>query len=800
MPIVAFDPVQSGPPKALASTSSIGILASEAVGSRLAPWRRPLGQPFRDRLGLSLEKSRSRIQALAKPLLAAALLSTILVGGTEIGRLSTEARMLFAAIGALLVANYVHNLPKRNDAVDRLALGALALFLLACVLSTDPRASFDAATSALTYAAAFYVARGALATDENRRSLITLLGMAGIVLGVAFLVVWGSIWMNWIAATGTAPPFDLPLPAFVFRHQYAAAMLAVLLLPATITVAQRRVIRLPALVGTASLAIVVLMSGSRMIWAAAGTAALIAIVGNRQALGSAQRRGLRMSALAAGLVVLSVVAVPLLSRLSATSTIELRMAMWTSALRHWLDSLVAGSGPGSFAREFAATGFYARYDDNVPHAHNAAVQIAFEGGLLGLAALSLLGLALFLGARRARRLHWSWVAAIAFVVFASLADNPTVVPFIVVLIIVWAAFASPRAVVAASTTGNRVPVFASRGLLLVVGAAVAATLAGSWAYDRAREAADTGNASSVIANLRRATFLDPSSALYHRELGTWLGSTDNASARDELQTAVALNPSDTAAQRALALNYADDERPDIAQTLIADLAAVYASRTEDALTAAHIALTAGDEVAAHWALVNAVEVAPWLTASDAWAAAYPSVDVARIVRDAYAAWAKDDAHTARTLQAGTWLAAMAGRQAPELNSPALQLQRAVIECDMRLATHLTSVLATTQQRELEAIRAQLLYARLAGKAEVGDLIALLGLRDPGMERIANVSPAGVGPTESSFYDNRYYDRLAIDTPIPFALPTSASGMSAWLRSPVDAAHRGAPESGLAHCR
>jgi hypothetical protein len=396
-------------------------------------------------------------------------------------------------------------------------------------------------------------------------------------------------------------------------------------------------------------------------------------------------------------------------------------------------------------------------------------------------------------------MHWSWVAAIAFIVLGSVADNPTVVPFIVVLIIVWAAIASPRAAFAAST-GSRVSVLVSRGLLLVIGAAVAATLAGSWAYDRAREAADTGNASSVLASLRRATFLDPSFALYHRELGTWLGSTDNASAKVELQTAVLLNPSDTVAQRALALHYADHERYDIAQTLIADLTAAYASRTEDALTAAHIALTHGDDVAAHWALVSAVEVAPWLTASDAWASAYPSVDVARIVRDAYAAWTEDDTHSARTLQAGTWLAAMAGRKAPEDSSPALQLQHAVIECDMRLVSHLSGVLVTTQQHDLEAIRAQLLVARSAGRAEVGDLITLLGLRDPGLGRIATLPPADAGPTDSSFYDNRYYDHLAIDSPIPFALPTSASGMSAWLRNPVDAAHRGAPESGLAHCQ
>ncbi len=379
-------------------------------------------------------------------LLACLLLFAVFLGATQLGRLSTEIRAIAAITGGVLVVLYLRNLPRSNDLTDRLVLAGLLLFLLTCITSSAPRASFEAATTALAYVAAFYLARGVFADERNRRMAITLLGLLGVVIGLIYLVMWGSIWIRWVSIPGAGiPPFELRLPALLYFHQYVVGMMAILLLPATVALARRPVIWPLGIIGTVSCFLVAVMSGGRTVWLAGVVAGIVALLGTRAIRPSLPRRPVVIVALALGLIGLAVIAGQLWARIGDTETIALRLGIWGTALSHWLDSVLVGFGPGSFARELGATGYYSTYFIDVPHGHNILVQTLFEGGIVGLVGLGLVIAGVIVGAARAGTTYWSAAAAMAFVAVASLTDMPMAFPFLVVVLIVWAALASPRA-------------------------------------------------------------------------------------------------------------------------------------------------------------------------------------------------------------------------------------------------------------------------------------------------------------------------------------------------------------------
>lgn len=163
-------------------------------------------------------------------LLAAGLIFLVLLGGTEAGRLATVLRAASALIGGVAIVCYLRQMPRENDHTDRLVLAGLLLFLMTCVTSAWLRSSFDAATSAVAYVAAFYLARGAVADERGRQMAITVLGTIGIVVGLTFLIIWGSIWLPWATIPGAGfPPFDISLPSYLYGHQYPVGMLAAML-------------------------------------------------------------------------------------------------------------------------------------------------------------------------------------------------------------------------------------------------------------------------------------------------------------------------------------------------------------------------------------------------------------------------------------------------------------------------------------------------------------------------------------------------------------------------------------------
>jgi hypothetical protein len=155
---------------------------------------------------------------------------TVLIGGSDAGRFVTVVRAMSATIGAVMIVVYLVRAPSRHDVVDLLVLGGLLAFLVTCVTSSMPRLSFDAATTAIAYAAAFYVARGAVADARGRQVAITVLGVAGTMISMTFLAIWAGVWFRWMSVPGAGlPPFDLQLPATPYRHYYLVGMVAALL-------------------------------------------------------------------------------------------------------------------------------------------------------------------------------------------------------------------------------------------------------------------------------------------------------------------------------------------------------------------------------------------------------------------------------------------------------------------------------------------------------------------------------------------------------------------------------------------
>ena len=143
------------------------------------------------------------------------------------------------------------------------------------------------------------------------------------------------------------------------------------------------------------------------------------------------------------LLLIAGVAQPLLTRLTGTSTISLRGAIWDATLDQWLAHPLVGSGPGSFSSTFTLSGFFNTYADVNRHADNAVVQLLAEAGLVGIASLSALLAALVVGVRNAR-FRWAPVTGLAIFAFASFTDNPSDSAHLVVIAIAWMAIATPR--------------------------------------------------------------------------------------------------------------------------------------------------------------------------------------------------------------------------------------------------------------------------------------------------------------------------------------------------------------------
>jgi O-antigen ligase/tetratricopeptide (TPR) repeat protein len=735
---------------------------------------------------------------------ALALIYFILIGGTEAGELSTVLKALNAVIAGVIVLAWVARVGRGDaDVIDALIIFAVFAFSLSGVFSTFPRASLEAGTSALALAAAFLTARTLVATNDGQRIAFYALAAVALFLSVTFAVLWGLIWVRWVAITGQLPPLNLWLPVGAFRNWYFVTLLVAVLFPALLWLARQRRWMVPATLAIIASFAVILMSGSRTAWLAFGLAVGATALarrgfrpGRRMAILIGAASGTLVLALAAGLLD------DLVARIGATSTVALRFAIWDASLEGWLDHPLVGTGPGTFGAAITTSGFFRENANVGAHADSAPIQLLSEVGLMGILAGGLVLVALVIGRRRAPSASWHAHLGLLIFLLACFTNNPTTISNITVVALVWAALITPRSKhsVSQERSALRRPITrssaAALGLAGVLAAATTSTLVGAFAYERAARAARASDSAAVIANLGLASGLDPGHPLPHRDVGIWLAATgDLASAERELRRAIELNPGDTTALRSLAIVLADAGRGEEALPIAHRAFELRPLHEENGLTLAYVAAVSDtDPTGGGQAVEDAVARQPWLPADPSWDSWLPTG------RDLEELQRKVAANEGRSLLADAWSDAAVGKPAEVPLRPSVGAITALIGCHVSDAQNAVNAVRH-EWSDTEALIARLLVAR-ATEAPLQDLLLLTRYRWGHLAALAVAAPEDGSPFADPAEDERQYRRTAIGPPPDLGptFPTADGGLSAWLRDPAAAADRAAPLSGLARCR
>jgi tetratricopeptide (TPR) repeat protein len=391
---------------------------------------------------------------------------------------------------------------------------------------------------------------------------------------------------------------------------------------------------------------------------------------------------------------------------------------------------------------------------------------------------------------------------LAIFCLASVTDNPSDSGHLVVIAIVWFALAAARHPESRqpAATGGAVRI-ASFAAAIVIAFATVSLLGASWEYDQARSKRADGDEAAVRGALSRAAGLDPGFALYQRELGLALladGALEEAA--DRLEKAIDLNRADLTALRAQAY----------VRLLMVDAAAARThanralelggSRAVNSVMSAFVAQSSGHAVAAEEALVHALRLDPWLSASPGWREVFPIGDALQgLLTRASDSWMAGSDPSGRNTMAQAWIHGMVGRPSGT-TAAALAATNAIIRCDMAGADAIIRDLTDAERSSVSGLIAHLMEARIRD-SDPTDLLLRARLRWPLLGHLATAEQSPMSPFTDPDEDARIYRRLGMPS-LEFGplLPTSNAGLSAWLRDPVAAADVGAPGSGLAGCR
>jgi O-antigen ligase/Flp pilus assembly protein TadD len=619
--------------------------------------------------GESSEVGPGRRVGWAALLGAAALAYTIGIGGTAVGELFPPIFVLNAALTACLVAIYIRG-AYSADRVDRLVLIALLVMLASCILSTIPRRSFDSGLLILAYAAAFFVARGLFARKRNRVWIVRVLRVLSLAMTLGVTLLWGAIAIRWmaIAGPGILPPLNLELPGVIWGHRHDLALVTAMLYPAWWIGETSRTRRMVAsLIGLLVLFAVVI-DGSRTLWIAFAVATLVLVTG--PALRGWRRSSQMRTAMIVGaggivvFLVLSGLGLALLSRATSTYSFGFRTTMWSSLIDAWLAHPIAGSGPGTFPWILQGVGYFDANSLAPRHPDSAPIQLLAESGLLGVAALGVLLLALMpsIGFGRSRGATW---ALVSFAV-ASLAGNPSDFPFVVAVVIVWAAYATPRSL--ATTVGmqrnHRGVSVASFTAAAFIGAAYLLTVVAAVSYERGREQIGRADVAQAGLSLDMAMRLDPGMAIYSRARGlVAFISGDAAGAVGHFRHATQLNPHDPVAWRSLAAAHREMGDDVAAEAALAEALRLMRADSTSLLMWAEWQADDGHEDEAVNTLAQAVHAWPQITAAEGWATLLERSGAtgSAVVDLATKRW-EDNLPMPETLgDQGIWLAVLSGR-------------------------------------------------------------------------------------------------------------------------------------------
>jgi O-antigen ligase len=698
----------------------------------------------------------------------------LLVVGTPAGWLVPWVRILHVVSMAILIGVWVRALTRGWDAVDAASIAVVVAVGLSSVASIVPRLSGDSFFAALAFAALFGLARRMDASSRQVTMRALLLVMAGLTL--VFLWLWTGTWIEWTRTTGRPPSLELPLPSGPFGQRHNVATLIGLLVPAALVgwgprVAPRAIFTSLLLVA----AILLFMSGGRAVWLGAGAASVAALAA--AGLGPRAARWLwqyRIATLAAALALfvlalLSGFGQTLVARALTTSSLDMRGAIWGSALAVWIDHAVTGWGPGIFTFGLQASDYFDRSVFAPRHSDNLYLQTLSELGILGSLALIALLIAMIRSWRVSRPPpHIVWVLVFAAVV--GIGANPAALGYCAILIAFWAGLAAPWSGVAYRPLPAWVGVAAPALLAVVAAVPLVTTAVATLAFDRARLQADVGNIGAAMSSLTEAVRLDPTFPLYRRERGIMLmrtGRTNDAIL--DLTGAARLNRLDDTTARALAL--ANLEAGRVRAAMSAAQTAVDLRGT-DPMNQAVLALAAhaaGDKEERDEGLARLLVIAPWAAADQTWTDAYPAVPPSAALDDASALVA--DRPLVDTVDQ-RWTLTLAGSPGVTESNGFSAAQEAfahLVACRPAQARDVLERVPTAGRHDAEFWFAWRVELRLTGEAvdpapPPGDPLAGPALGDPAVDQA----------------------RYARRSPEPWEgirLPSNTGGRLAWLDDP-----------------
>ena len=737
--------------------------------------------------------------------LLAAFVYGVVVGGSGSGELDPVLRLVNAGISAALIVAYVLMVPRRADHLDRAVLVALLFFTAAGALSSFPRQSFDATLAALAYAAAFFIAREQLNREPMRRAFVAVAMGLSAVFTVGAVAVWGPLIAEWWSAADTLPPLNLQVSAGPWGHRYDVALLISLLYPAwwigRPSVA-RRVAAL--LIGALALA-VLLVIGSRTTWVAVIVATATLAIPHLVHLWSTHPRArLPSLALVSLLVVASVilgVVMPIMERVFNLNSLDARLGIWGPMIELWLANPVAGIGPGAFPWALQLTSYFDTWTYAPRHPDNAVFQVLPEAGVLGLAALLLVGgsilWALFRG--RSRAALWG---PLAFAV-ACISANPSDFGFLVIVGLAWAAYGAPHEAAPVATERRGPLVVPSLAALAVVFVAHGATIGGAFAYESARANVKGGAPDAAANALETAITLDPGMALYHRQHGTLeFLEGDLARAVTDLERAVHLNPSDDVAWRTLAL-----AREAIGDS-VAARDALESAVTVQRADVANLLLAAREAEDRATVLAEVVQRWPTIIAAPGWNEMLPnSTTSAEIVDQAAERWSQEPPSPERFMEEyGVWLGVLADR--PDVrdtaierlgDGPLLRVLATVIGCDPAVSAMLDEVSASERRSRLYW-QLRVATSALNGQVHAQAVQALEIMT--GRSHSPTLAALRLNPlneTEGWSADRWGYRRWPIEWSGGPTLPSPNAGAALWMFEPRTAVEVAGLEDRLPQC-
>jgi hypothetical protein len=301
-----------------------------------------------------------------------------------------------AAVGAILGAG---GWALRGGALPRTRmdlplLGMVAAFALATVSAQNVGMSLRAMGSITAFACMLPIAILAVRHRPSWVGYVTVVPV--LILAVPTLLTLLDRRLEWILVGAPGlPPLRLPgegtpfgsvaVPPFVLLPAWA---LAGLIQPA----GARRVVRGGILVVAAPL---VVLSGSRSAWLAIAAAVLIGVVPWAWRRRDRLRQALSLSArgILAGvglLALAALVAVLVVPRATAVTSLLYRAALWRDTLAAWSSDPLLGIGPGfmPYARQAAAADH--TFPVRQPHSHNLPLGVLGDAGMVGLVAGAIL--------------------------------------------------------------------------------------------------------------------------------------------------------------------------------------------------------------------------------------------------------------------------------------------------------------------------------------------------------------------------------------------------------------------------